>query len=108
MNGRRGSTLGTFSRKTTRNGRAHSSMIESTKRTTKPRRVIRTNITPINNNSTTPINSTKPRRVIRTKPVRNNTRTITPTRTRSAVPTRTRSTVPTRNNVPRANIPRKQ
>ena len=73
-----------------RNGRAHSSMIESTKRTTKPRRVIRTNIAPINNNSTIP------RRVIRTKPVRNNTRTITPTRTRSTVPTRTRSTVPTR------------
>ena len=81
--GRRGTT-------TTRNGRAHASMIESTKRTTKPRRVIRTNIAPINNNSTIP------RRVIRTKPVRNNTRTITPTRTRSTVPTRTRSTVPTR------------
>jgi len=38
-------------------------MIESTKRTTKPRRVIRTNNTPINNNTT------KPRRVIREKPV---------------------------------------
>ena len=76
-----------------RNGRARASMIESTKRTTKPRRVIRTN--------TTPINNTKPRRVIRTKPVINNTRTITPIRTRSTVPTRTRSTVPTRSNIPR-------
>jgi len=56
-----------------RNGRAHAAMIESTKRTTKPRRVIRTNTTPINNN-------TKPR-VIREKPVvpiirNNNTKPI--------------------------------
>jgi len=48
-------------------------MIESTKRTTKPRRVIRTNTAPINNN-------TKPR-VIREKPVvpvirNNNTRPV--------------------------------
>lgn len=81
MNGRRGSLLGAYSRTTTINGRAHSSMIESTKRTTKPRRVIRTNTTPINNNTT------KPRRVIREKPVvpvirnnntrpRNNTRPV--------------------------------
>tara|TARA_R110001606_G_scaffold221607_1_gene369302 strand:- start:1446 stop:1781 length:336 start_codon:yes stop_codon:yes gene_type:complete len=65
MNSRRGSLLGAYSRTTTINGRAHASMIESTKRTTKPRRVIRT--TPINNNT--------PTRVIRTKPVINNNNT---------------------------------
>ena len=73
MNGRRGSLLGAYSRTTTINGRAHASMIESTKRTTKPRRVIRT--TPINNNNTTPINNNTPTRVIRTKPVINNNNT---------------------------------
>jgi hypothetical protein len=65
MNGRRGSLLGAYSRTTTRNGRAQSALIQSTKRTTKPRRVIRTN--------TTPINNTTPPRVIRTKPARTNT-----------------------------------
>ena len=102
MNSRRGSLLGAYSRTTTINGRAHASMIESTKRTTKPRRVIRT--TPINNNNTRPVinnNNTRPvinnnntRPVIRnnnTRPVirNNNTnpkytpsrRTVTPTRT---------------------------
>jgi|TARA_R110002074_G_scaffold80677_5_gene181219 hypothetical protein len=73
MNSRRGSLLGAYSRTTTINGRAHASMIESTKRTTKPRRVIRT--TPINNNNTTPINNNTPTRVIRTKPVINNNNT---------------------------------
>ena len=81
---RRGNTAYIYGRRgttTTRNGRAHASMIESTKRTTKPRRVIRTNTAPINNNIT------KPRRVIREKPVvpvirnnntrpRNNTRPV--------------------------------
>ena len=73
---RRGNTAYIYGRRgttTTRNGRAQASMIESTKRTTKPRRVIRTNTAPINNN-------TKPR-VIREKPVvpvirNNNTRPV--------------------------------
>ena len=77
--GRRGTT-------TTRNGRAHASMIESTKRTTKQRRVISTpkytpsrkTVTPINNNNTTPINNNTKPRVIREKPrvpvIRNNNR----------------------------------
>ena len=75
---RRGNTAYIYGRRgttTTRNGRAHAAMIESTKRTTKSRRVIRTNTTPINNNTT------KPRRVIREKPVvpvirNNNTRPV--------------------------------
>ena len=95
---RRGNTAYIYGRRgttTTRNSRAHASMIESTKRTTKPRRVIRTNTAPINNN-------TKPR-VIREKPVvpvirNNNTRPVirnnnttpkyTPSR-RTVTPTRT-------------------
>ena len=64
VNGRRGST-------TTRNGRAHASMIESTKRTTKPIRIIRNKpVVPIISN-----NNTKP--IIRnnnTRPLYNNTR----------------------------------
>ena len=77
MNGRRGSLLGAYSRTTTINGRAHASMIESTKRTTKPRRVIRT----------TPTRTNTPTRVIRTRPTRTQTlqnnvrppmRTVTP------------------------------
>ena len=81
--GRRGTT-------TTRNGRAHASVIESTKRTTKPRRVISTpkytpsrkTVTPINNNNTTPINNNNTR-VIRnnsTRPSYNNTRPSNNTR----------------------------
>ena len=96
INGRRGSL-----RTTTRNSRAHSSMIESTKRTTKPRRVIRTNTTPINNNIT------KPRRVIREKPVvpvirNNNTRPVirNNSRNNNIRPTSTR---PIRNNTTRTN-----
>ena len=92
--GRRGTT-------TTRNGRAHASVIESTKRTTKPRRVIRTNTTPINNNIT------KPRRVIREKPVvpvirNNNTRPVirNNSRNNNIRPTSTR---PIRNNTTRTN-----
>ena len=110
MNGRRGSLLGAYSRTTTRNGRAHSSMIESTKRTTKPRRVIRTNTTPINNNTT------KPRRVIREKPVvpvirNNNTKpVIRNNNTRPVIRNNSRnnnirptSTRPIRNNTTRTN-----
>jgi len=81
--GRRGST-------TIRNNRAHASMIESTKRTTKTRRVISTpkytpsrkTVTPINNNNTTPINNNNTR-VIRnnsTRPSYNNTRPSNNTR----------------------------
>ena len=114
MNGRRGSLLGAYSRTTTRNGRAHAAMIESTKRTTKPRRVIRTNTTPINNTTTKPIrvirekpvvpvirnNNTRP--VIRnnnTRPVirNNNTPKYTPSR-RTVTPTRTKTTRSTRTN----------
>jgi hypothetical protein len=83
INGRRGSL-----RTTTRNDRAHSSMIESTKRTTKPRRVIRTNTTPIRTRpNTTPI---------RTRPNNNPTR-IQPVRRTNNVPVRTRpNTTPTK------------
>ena len=57
----------------------------STRTNTTPKRVIRPNTTPINNNSTSPINnnSTSPRRVNRTKPTRTNTRPSNTTRTRS-------------------------
>jgi len=90
-----------------RNGRAHSSMIESTKRTTKPNRntIVRpnNNTRPVINNR--PNNNTKPV-IIRNKPV-NNTRPVinnrppvirntSPRNNTRPTPTRTRSTTPVR------------
>tara|TARA_B110000037_G_scaffold148578_1_gene167824 strand:- start:116 stop:418 length:303 start_codon:yes stop_codon:yes gene_type:complete len=94
MNSRRGSLLGVYPRTTTRNGRAHAAMIESTKRTTKPRRVIREKpIVPVINNNPPRIN-----RVIRNnRPVIVPTPKYTPSR-RTVTPTRTNTTRPTKTN----------
>ena len=94
MNSRRGSLLGVYPRTTTRNGRAHAAMIESTKRTTKPRRVIREKpIVPVINNNPPRIN-----RVIRNnRPVIVPTPKYTPSR-RTVTPTRTKTTRSTRTN----------
>jgi hypothetical protein len=78
-------------------------MIESTKRTTKPRRVIRTKPV-INNNNTAPINNNTPPRVIRTKPVINNNNTRPVIRNNNTNPKYTpsrRTVTPTRTTTPK-------
>ena len=74
---------------TTRNGRAHASMIEATKRNKTRKRVIKTNTKPrmVIRNNNTPIIRTKP--VRRTRTVIPSVRVNTPTRTTRVVSNRT-------------------
>ena len=74
---------------TTRNGRAHASMIEATKRNKTRKRVIKTNTKPrmVIRNNNTPIIRTKP--VRRTRTVVPSVRVNTPTRTTRVVSNRT-------------------